>query len=158
LAAIDIVKSDRPDLRLRFVNIMALSSSGLGCSGMSITQTEFDELFTSDKPVICNFHGFPETLKSILYNYADPPKRINVHGYIENGSTTTPFDMHVRNHTSRYDLAIEVFEKAEEQGLLTRHEADELVIKYRDKIDENTTYIKRHGLDLPEIDAWQWKR
>jgi len=158
LAALDILKTDRPDLRLRFVNIMSLTSCGLGGSGTTVSQTEFDELFTPDKPVICNFHGYPETLKSILYDYVETPKRIIVHGYVESGSTTTPFDMHVRNKTDRYDLAIDALDKAVEQGILPREDADGLIAKYRDKIDENTSYIKNKGVDLPEIDAWQWKR
>ncbi|HUD03539.1 MAG TPA: phosphoketolase family protein [Patescibacteria group bacterium] len=157
LAAIDLIKTECPNIRLRFVNIMALSSHGLGNGGVSVSQTEFDEIFTDDKQVICNFHGYPETLKSIIYDYTDH-KRFNIHGYIESGSTTTPFDMHVRNHTSRYDLAIEVFEKSAEQAVISTQEAEALVVKYRNKIDENTSYIKLHGIDMPEIDAWQWTR
>ena len=157
LAAIDLVKTDYPDLRLRFVNIMSLTSCGLGSGGVSVTQTEFDEVFTTDKPVICNFHGYPETLKSVIYDYADH-ERFSIHGYIESGSTTTPFDMHIRNHTSRYDLAIEVFEKAAELELMPKEAAENFAARYRNKIDENVTYIKQHGIDMPEIDAWQWKR
>jgi xylulose-5-phosphate/fructose-6-phosphate phosphoketolase len=158
LAAIDIIKNEKPDLRLRFVNIMTLSSNGLGQAGDIITNEEFHEIFTNDQPVICNFHGYPETLKSIIYNYSEHPKRFTIHGYCENGSTTTPFDMHVRNRTSRYDLAIETFERARDLGLISREETEFLVIKYRNKIDENVAYIKQHGVDLPEIDIWQWKR
>jgi len=158
LAAIDIVKSERPDLRLRFVNIMTLSSNGLGEAGAPLTDEEFHELFTYDKPVICNFHGYPETLKSIVYNYSEHPKRFTIHGYCENGSTTTPFDMHVRNKTDRYDLAIEGFERARDMGLMSHEETDALVVKYRNKIDENVFYIKQHGVDLPEIDEWLWTR
>jgi xylulose-5-phosphate/fructose-6-phosphate phosphoketolase len=156
LAAIDIVKSDYPTLRLRFVNIMSLTSYGLGNGGNIVSQMEFDEIFTADKPIICNFHGHPETLKAMLDDYADP-RRLHVHGYIESGSTTTPFDMHVRNHTSRYDLACQILEKAVEQAAISEEEADNLVIKYRNKIDDNTAYVKQHGLDMPEIDEWQWK-
>lgn len=158
LAAIDIVKTEKPHIKLRFVNIVSCSCSGLGEAGYILSQEEFYEMFTEDKPVICNFHGYPETMKSIIYDYTESPKRFCIHGYSENGSTTTPFDMHVRNRTSRYDLAIEAFEKANDQGLLTREEAEELVFKYRNKIDDNTNYIKQNGIDLPEIDAWQWTR
>jgi xylulose-5-phosphate/fructose-6-phosphate phosphoketolase len=158
LAAIDIVKSERPELRLRFVNIMTLSSNGLGEAGDYLTNEEFHEIFTNNQPVICNFHGYPETLKSIIYNYSEHPKRFTIHGYCENGSTTTPFDMHVRNKTSRYDLAIEVFERAQDLDLISYEDAQSLVTKYRNKIDENVFYIKQNGVDLPEIDAWQWNR
>ena len=111
LAAIDLAKTEMPDLRLRFVNIISLSSTGLGAAENKLNQEEFDSIFTKDQPVICNFHGYPETLKSIVYDYTDSPKRFIIHGYSENGSTTTPFDMHVRNHTDRYDLVIDIFEQ-----------------------------------------------
>jgi xylulose-5-phosphate/fructose-6-phosphate phosphoketolase len=137
---------------------MTLSSNGLGEAGDQLTIEEFHEIFTDDKPVICNFHGYPETLQSIIYGYSEHPKRFKIHGYQENGSTTTPFDMHVRNKTDRYDLAIEAFEYARDTGLMSREDTDSLVEKYRNKIDQNVFYIKQHGVDLPEIDEWQWKR
>ncbi|MBC7943092.1 phosphoketolase family protein [Candidatus Saccharibacteria bacterium] len=158
LAAIDLVKNDRPDIRLRFVNIMSLTSCGLGASGLCITSSEFESIYTSDKPIIINFHGYPETLKSILFRYVNDPRRCIVHGYVESGSTTTPFDMHVRNKTSRYDLVIDVFTRARDQGVISQDDADGLIMKYRNKIEENTGYIKENGIDLPEIDAWQWNR
>ena len=158
LAAMDILKTEKPDIRLRFVNILSLSSNKLGSANHPISVPEFHDLFTNDKQVICNFHGYPDTLKSIIYNYSEHPKRFSIHGYTENGSTTTPFDMHVRNRTSRYDLAIEAFELASQQELIAREEADGLIVKYRNKIDENIAFIKQHGIDLPEIDSWQWNR
>lgn len=158
LAAIDIAKTERPDLRLRFVNIMSLSSQGLGSSELDTPVSKFNELYTTDKPVIFNFHGYPETLASIIFNYVDNPRRCDIHGYVENGSTTTPFDMHVRNHTSRYDLVVNIFDRAAEQNILPADEASRLATKYRDKINQNTAYIKDNGVDLPEIDAWQWNR
>ena len=156
LAAIDSVKQERPDIRLRCINISSLTSRGLGQSGAYTSQTEFDQLFTTDKPVICNFHGYPESLKAILLTYMNDPKRFSVHGYIESGSTTTPFDMHVRNRTSRYHLAQEVFDKLSRSGRIPYEEGRHIMAKYQQRIDENTEYIKTHGVDIPEIDAWQW--
>jgi xylulose-5-phosphate/fructose-6-phosphate phosphoketolase len=159
LAAIDLLKNDRPDIRVRFVNILSLTSCGLGGSGTCVTRPQFDQLFTTDKPTIFNFHGYPETLKSILFEYVDEGhKRFSVHGYTENGSTTTPFDMHVRNKTSRYDLLIDAYSKLAEFGMMSREDADGLITKYKNKMDENTAYIKHNGVDLPEIDAWLWNR
>lgn len=158
MAAVDIVKSERADMRLRVVNISSLTSCGLGQGGKCVTPDEFNRQFTHDKPVICNFTGYPETLKAILFDYIDNPKRFSVHGYIESGSTTTPFDMHVRNATSRYHLAIEAFEKLAFIGKLQHEEAGALIAKYQQKIYDNTAYIKEHGVDIPEIDAWQWNR
>ena len=159
LAAIDLAKKEWPEIRLRFVNIMSLTNCGLGRTGLCITHEGFSNLFTPDKPVICNFHGYPETLKSIIYDYiATSPQRFSVHGYVESGSTTTPFDMHVRNGTSRYHLLIEIFEKISNSGRLPYEEADHIIKKYQQKVDKNTAYIKEHGVDMPEIDEWVWQR
>jgi len=159
LAAIDIVKSQMPAVRLRFVNIMTLTSCGLGQGGTCLTHEGFNMLFTPDKPVICNFHGYPETLKAIIFDYVNSsPQRFSIHGYIESGSTTTPFDMHVRNHTSRYHLAMEVYEKLAATGKIPYEEAKHAQAGLQQKIDDNTAYIKKNGVDMPEIDAWQWKR
>ncbi len=157
LAAISLIKHEAPDVRLRMVNVMSLTSCGLGKSGTCVSQAEFDRQFTTDKPVICNFHGYPETIKSILWGYADDPKRFTIRGYIESGSTTTPFDMHVRNQTSRYHLVMEIARRAQEIGRLSTEEATRITDAYQAKIDENTAYIKVHGIDVPEIDAWVWK-
>ena len=159
LAAVSIVKTEWPDIRLRFVNIMSLTSCGLGQSGLCLTHEGFNTLFTPDKPVISNFHGYPETLKAIVFDYiGSSPQRFSVHGYIESGSTTTPFDMHVRNKTSRYHLAIEVFEKAAATGRMPYEEARQIIKKYEHKIEENTSYIRQYGVDMPEIESWQWTR
>lgn len=158
LAAVDLAKKERPELRLRVVNVMSLTSCGLGQGGTCVTRQEFERQFTTDKPVICNFHGYPETIKSILFDYADDTRRFTIRGYIESGSTTTPFDMHVRNRTSRYHLVMEIFERASQTGKVPDEDAKRIIEKYQRKIDENTAYIKVHGVDLPEIDAWQWKR
>lgn len=158
LAAISLVKQEWPDARLRCVNISSLTTCGLGQGGACLTHEGFEHNFTADKPVICNFHGYPETLKAILFNYTHHPERFDVRGYIENGSTTTPFDMHVRNRTSRYHLVITVFEQLAKQGRIGYEEAKHLIRKYELAIEENTEYIKKYGIDKPEIDAWQWRR
>lgn len=156
MAAIDLIKQEWPDIKVRCVNISSLTSCGLGRGGLCVDQLVFEEHFTKDKPVICNFHGYPETLKSILFNYTHHPRRFEVRGYIESGSTTTPFDMHVRNRTSRYHLVMAVFERMARSGRFSGHETEVIIQKYQQKIDENTDYIKIHGQDKPEIDAWVW--
>ena len=158
LAAIDLIKQEKPDLRVRFVDIIALNSNGLGTAGNAVTRGEFEEIFTEDKPVIFNFHGYPETLKSILFDYSDNTSRFTVKGYIENGSTTTPFDMQLRNGTSRYDLVIDAFREATKYGQVSQEESDRVIAKFRQKIEDNTAHIKEYGMDLPEIDEWAWKR
>lgn len=161
LAAIDIAKKEWPEARIRFVNVSSLTSGrhshGMGRCGDFVSEKEFLSNFTHDKPVIVNFHGYPETIKSILFNYGVNPGRFDVRGYIEHGSTTTPFDMHVRNFTSRYHMVIAIFERLSAAGCIPKETAEGIVIKYQKKLTENTEYIKVHGVDLPEIDAWQWK-
>ncbi len=159
LACIDIIKQDFPDARLRFVNIMSLASCGLGATDACLTVEGFNLLFTPDKPVVCNFHGYPQTLKSILFDYIhSSPQRFSVHGYIESGSTTTPFDMHVRNKTDRYNLAIDTVNKMAITGSMPQDKAVMLIQKYEQKLAINTEYIKTHGVDMEEISSWRWTR
>ena len=117
---------------------------------------EFDQIFTTDKPVIFNFHGYPETMKAILFSYLHNPERFDIRGYVEQGSTTTPFDMHVRNQTSRYHLVMAAYDSLAASGRVSREEADAIHEKYERMIAENTEYIKANGIDLPELDAWVW--
>lgn len=159
LAAIDIIKTDYPATRLRFVNISTLSSCGLGPSAACLTNAGFNLIFTPDKPVVCNFHGYPQSLKSILYDYIQTsPQRFSVHGYIESGSTTTPFDMHVRNTTDRYSIAIDVIQQLASTNAMPHDAAQVLVTKYKQKLLDNTEYIKVHGVDMEDIAGWRWTR
>jgi len=160
LASISIAKSEWPEARLRCVNVNSLTSGGkshgMGRCGDYVTEKEFNNQFTVDKPVVCIFHGYPETIKSILFNYNVNPSRFDIRGYIEQGSTTTPFDMHVRNKTSRYHIVIAIFEKLASADRIPKEIAQNIIMKYHDLIIENTEYIKQNGIDLPEIDKWTW--
>ncbi len=160
LAAIKLAKAEWPDVRLRFVNVSELTSGrhghGIGHCGDFVTDQEFNNMLTNDKPVICNFHGYPQTIKSVLFNYDVDARRFDVRGYIEHGSITTPFDMQVRNLTSRYHHVISIFERLAAAGRIPKETAQDIIIKYQKKITENTEYAKQNGVDLPEIDAWTW--
>lgn len=156
LAAIDLAKKETPSIKIRFVNVSSLTSRGFGVEKRWLDESEFIKQFTADKPVICNFHGYPETMKAIFFDYQGDSARFDIRGYLECGSTTTPFDMHVRNKTSRFDLVIAIFEKLSDAGRINPTEATAIIDKYYRKISENTEYIKIHGIDLPEIDEWQW--
>ncbi len=156
MAALDLIKQEMNDIRVRMVCISSLTSTGLGSGGIQMTRVGFEEQFTPDKPVLFNFHGYPETLKSILFNYTHHPERFDIRGYTENGSTTTPFDMHVRNKTSRYNLVQGAFTMLAHSGRVSDGEARVIIDKYQGLIDENTEYIKINGVDKPEIDAWVW--
>lgn len=158
LAAIDCLKNDIPKIRARFVNIMKLSTlSGVDTLGHGAPLSDFDKYFSPDKPVIFNFHGYPETLKSLLVNYKNP-RRFCVHGYIENGSTTTPFDMQVRNKTSRFHLAIDALEILGQRGIVAKEKTHQLIQKYKTKLQNHFDYIRRYGVDPPDIENWQWKK
>jgi xylulose-5-phosphate/fructose-6-phosphate phosphoketolase len=156
LAAVDLLKKEAPEIKIRFVNVMSLSASGFGCGGNVTTQQDFDRYFTTDKPVIFNFHGYPQTIKQILFDYNGSPDRFKVTGYIENGSTTTPFDMQTRNKTSRYDLLIEGVESLKEKGTMDREKADKIIKDYKQKLEDHKKYIKINGVDPDEIEDWVW--
>lgn len=156
MAAIDIIKQECPQARIRCINVSSLTTTGFGTLNNVVSQSTFDDIFTDDKPVVFNFHGYPQTIKSILFNYAVDSSRFDIRGYKEIGSTTTPFDMHVRNETSRFHLAMAAFDKLGRDGVIPFEEAQHLLVKYQAKIDANTAYIKQYGIDIPELDAWVW--
>lgn len=155
LAAVQLLKEEAREAKVRFINIVELSPNSIGNS-KRITQLDFEKYFTKDKPVIFNFHGYPETLKQIVFDYQNSQDRITVHGYMESGSTTTPLDLHIRNKTDRYNLFIEAAEKLAKNGVIERTKADNLVGKYNQKIKEHKEYIMRVGDDPEEILNWRW--
>ncbi len=157
LAAIDILKNEIPEIKIRFVNIMELSSIGIGNETCRIPLNDFENYFTKDKPVIFNYHGYPNDIKAILCDHKNP-ERFKVHGYIENGSTTTPFDMHVRNKTSRYHLLIEALMLLEKNNVIKKYKTQKIIKKYEKKLKEHSEYIKEYGIDPDEIEKWQWKK
>lgn len=141
LAAIEILKADLPELKLRFVGITALTYNAIGTTDCQFSHNTFTQYFTADRPIIANFHGYPETLKHILGRYTNE-SRITVHGFEEQGTTTTPFEMLSLNHASRYHLAIDV---------ATALSRSDLVEKYNDIIKSNHAHACQFGLDLPSL-------
>lgn len=146
----ELIKQELPEVRVRFVYVSSLTCGVIGHHDHQLDQAEFEQIFTADRPVIFNFHGYPETLKAILFNYLTT-NRASVHGYREQGSTTTPFDMMVRNQTSRWHLLMAVAESLAKTGQLSTERRDQIFAKYHQKITEHVDYIKQHGVDLPEI-------
>lgn len=137
IAALEILRKDLPGKKFRFVNIVALSYNAIGTTEHPLSQDDFNKIFTPSKPIIANFHGYPATLRQILAHYATPD-RLHVHGYLEQGSTTTPFQMLSVNQASRYHLAIDV---------ARLEHRDDLVEKYQKILAEKATYAKEHGID-----------
>ncbi len=155
LAAIELVKQAVPEIRLRFVNMLRLQAA-CGCDDAFHPQIpDAEKYFTVDKPVIVTFHGYPETLKSMLFDVRNP-QRFSVHGYREEGGTTTPFDMQIRNQTDRYHLAMEIITTAAHDQVIDDDKAQQLVDRYQKALQEHNAYIKRVGADPAEIENWQW--
>ena len=153
LAAVSLIKKELPKVRARFVSIAELTSLGIGNKDSSFS--DFDNYFTKDKPVIFNYHGYPTDLNSLLLKQ-DNPKRFFVHGYTEHGSTTTPFDMHVRNETSRFHLVIEAVDELMKRGVVSRGEGLGVINHCKRKLTDHGKYIRRHGIDPEEISGWKW--
>jgi xylulose-5-phosphate/fructose-6-phosphate phosphoketolase len=112
---------------------------------------EFVHLFTEDRPVIFNFHGYPSAIHQLIYKRPNP-ERFHVRGYVEEGTTTTPFDMLVRNRTSRYHLVIEALRRA--SGISSR--AGPIIERYERELRDHRDFIEAEGVDPPEIRDWSW--
>ena len=138
IEAIKILKKDMPEIKIRFVGINALSYRSIGTTNNKLTQEKFNELFTINRPILANFHGYPETLENILENYT-LKRRLRVHGFYEEGSTTTPFEMLRKNAASRYDLAIDI---ARIKG------REDLVRKYEAILAQNHLHAIKYGTDI----------
>ena len=138
LEAMKLIRTDLPEIKMRFVGIGALSYRAIGIVENKLSRQSFAELFTMDKPLIANFHGYPETLETIFENYT-ARGRLRVHGFNEEGSTTTPFEMLRRNMASRYDIAIDI-------AKLVRR--DDLVSKYGAVLAQNHLHAIKYGEDL----------
>ena len=140
LLAMEILRKDLPEKRMRFVGINSLSYNAIGTTKNKLSNETFNDYFTTDKPIVANFHGYAETLRGILTHYAGQD-RFSVHGFFEEGSTTTPFEMLTKNGASRYDLAADAARK---------FGRGDLAEKYLKKIEENHKHAVEFGLDLPE--------
>jgi xylulose-5-phosphate/fructose-6-phosphate phosphoketolase len=155
MAAIELVKKDAPEIRVRFVNIVRLQAACSCKEAFHQQLPDAERYFTVDKPVIVNFHGYPEVMQA-MFSQVKNPQRFSVHGYVEEGGTTTPFDMQVRNKTDRYHLAIEVFSHMVKDGVLDVKKAKKLQEKYQKALDDHYAYITKNGGDPVEIEQWQW--
>ncbi|HRY62290.1 MAG TPA: phosphoketolase family protein [Candidatus Paceibacterota bacterium] len=146
IAAIKLLKNVAPEIKSRFVNILELSTFGFGNADRKMSADDFEKYFTEDKPIIFNFHGYPEVIQSMLFHHGDS-SRFSVHGYIENGSTTTPFDMHIRNKTSRYHLAIDALQKMSAAGVIDNKKAESIIKDINKNIEDHREYILKNGID-----------
>jgi xylulose-5-phosphate/fructose-6-phosphate phosphoketolase len=153
LAAVQMLREYAPDLKVRVINVvdlMTLQPAEEHPHGLS--NKEFDTLFTTDKPVIFAYHGYPWLIHRLTYRRTNH-KNLHVRGYKEEGTTTTPFDMVVRNDLDRFHLVSDVIDRVPKLSRIAAYTKQAI----RAKLVEHREYITRYGQDLPEIREWKWK-
>lgn len=157
MAALVAIRELLPRVRIRFVSVTELSSDGLGSRKFKEKPWLMDEIFTQDKGVVFNYHGYPNTIKKLVFDYKGS-RRFRIKGYEEEGSTTTPFDMGVRNGTSRYHLVIDMAYKLFQQGVIDETVHVSITTNMLQKLVDHRNYIKANGVDPIEIENWIWTR
>ena len=151
LAATNILMKNFPELKIRVVNVvdlMKLESKYKHPHGLE--DSEYDGIFTKDKPIIFAFHGYPSLIHQLVYNRTN--KNIHVHGYQEEGTITTPFDMRVQNKIDRYDLVLSALKYLDKLG----DKSSGLMEWCKQKLIEHKEYIKEYGVDMDEIQNWNY--
>ncbi|MEO7309131.1 MAG: phosphoketolase family protein [Chitinophagaceae bacterium] len=152
LAAVSILQEHLPELKIRVVNVvdlMKLQSCSEHPHGLS--DEDYDSIFTKDKHIIFNFHGYPWLVHRLTYRRAN--RNLHVRGYKEEGTITTPFDLRVQNDIDRFHLVIDVIDRLPQLG----SKGDYLKQQLKDKLIEHKHYVDEQGKDLPEILNWKWK-
>ncbi|HWX03075.1 MAG TPA: phosphoketolase, partial [Collimonas sp.] len=152
LAAVALLRKHFPELKVRLINVvdlMRLQPQSEHPHGLS--DHDFDELFTVDKPVIFAYHGYPALIHRLTYRRTNHGN-LHVHGYKEEGTTTTPFDMVVLNQLDRFHLFGDVVDRLPQLAARATY-AKQFV---RDRLFAHRQYIEQHGEDMPEIRNWKW--
>jgi xylulose-5-phosphate/fructose-6-phosphate phosphoketolase len=152
LAAVDLLRQHVPNLKIRVINVvdlMTLQQHSQHPHGL--TDADFDTLFTRDKPVIFAFHGYPALIHRLIYNRTNE-RNFHVHGFMEEGTTTTPFDMVVLNGLDRFHLMEDAIRRLPQLGAGAAYVGQYI----RDRLIDHKRYIVAHGDDMPEIKNWRW--
>ena len=152
MAAVDLLRAHIPELRIRMVNVVDLLTLEPQTSHPhGLSDADFDAIFTTNRPVIFAFHGYPYLIHRLIYRRTNHDN-FHVHGFREEGTTTTPFDMAVRNQLDRFHLAMAAIDRvpglADRFGHAKQH--------FRDRLAEHARYVCTHGEDMPDIQAWVW--
>jgi xylulose-5-phosphate/fructose-6-phosphate phosphoketolase len=152
LAAVSLLRKHVPGIKIRVVNVVDLMTLQVaGEHPHSLTDERFDALFTTNKPVIFAYHGYPWLIHRLCYRRRNHDN-MHVRGYKEEGTTTTPFDMVVRNNMDRFQLAIDTIHRV--PGL----KAEDAVALFQSKLAEHKEYVASHGEDMPEVVNWRWSQ
>jgi len=152
LAAAAILRDHLPDLKLRFVNVVDLFKLQPASEHPhGLTEREFDSLFTTDKPIIFNFHGYPWLIHRLAYRFRGH-EHLHVRGYKERGNINTPLELAILNETSRFHLVIDVIDRVPKLRMKAAHLKEEM----KNAIIDNLSYAHEHGTDRPEIVNWTW--
>jgi xylulose-5-phosphate/fructose-6-phosphate phosphoketolase len=152
LAAVALLREHFPTLKMRFVNVVDLYKllpDSEHPHGLS--DRDFDSLFTVDKPVIFNFHGYPSLIHRLTYRRANH-QNIHVRGYKEKGNINTPLDLAIQNQIDRFSLAIDVIDRVPALQVAGAHAKEQL----RNMQIDCQHYAYEHGIDKPEVDQWKW--
>ena len=153
VAAVSILKNYLPDIKVRFINVvdlMKLQPSSKHPHGL--TDSEYNKLFTKDKPIIFNYHGYPSLIHELTYLREN--KNISVHGYIEEGTITTAFDMRVKNEIDRYHIVIDIIKHLD---IAKKDEGKRIIKLMEEKLKEHNAYIREYGIDMEEVRLFKWE-
>ena len=152
LAAVDIIRQELPELKVRVINVVNLMKlQSPREHPHALSEKDFDSLFTIDKPIIFAFHGYPWLIHRLTYRRTNH-KNLHVRGYKEEGTTTTPFDMVVLNDLDRFHLVQDVIDRVPTLGAKAAY----LKQAVRNKLIEHKHYISEYGEDMPEVQNWTW--
>ncbi|HAQ9358428.1 phosphoketolase family protein [Enterococcus faecium] len=150
LAAATLLLEEFPKLKIRFINVVdLLKLRHPSQDPRGLSDEEFDQYFTKDKPILFAFHGYETLVRTIFFDRHN--HHLMIHGYKENGDITTPFDMRVVNELDRYHLAKDAALK------IKGSQAEDFAEKMDQKLQEHQKYIRENGIDLPEVLDWKWK-
>ena len=152
LAAVTLLREYVPEMRIRVVNVVDLMTLQPATEHPhGLEDRDFDALFACDKPVIFAYHGYPTLIHKLTYNRRNHAN-IHVHGFMEEGTTTTPFDMVVLNGLDRYSLALDAIRRSER----FRDRSEDATQRYWTMMERHKLYISEHGEDMPEVRDWRW--
>ena len=153
MAAVSIIRSYLPDIKIRFINVVDLMKLEPNTKHPhGLTNVEYNKLFTKDKPIILNYHGYPTLIHELTYEREN--KNISVHGYMEEGTITTPFDMRVKNEIDRYHIVIDIINHLD---IAKTREGKKIIRLMEEKLKYHDSYIREYGIDMEEVRLFKWE-